>query len=198
MSFMILFGYLKKGMALSGDQVVSWGALALTSFVAMVAAIRQYQDWNCDQDDSPDDQCKRTKLAISVGVISGCIGLGWAFLSRWMKGKFGTLIDLVLAWLVFVMWIFGIIYITFGGDKAAARNLNNLYFFTWLSFALSVMMAMRSLTDFFGKEEEDTGDEATMEHKEDVHAPEPEPAQAAVEDPTPVDELKDVDVEATA
>jgi len=37
MSFYVLFGYLKKGVKLSGSQIFSWAGLAMTSFVVMVS-----------------------------------------------------------------------------------------------------------------------------------------------------------------
>jgi len=194
MSFYVLFGYLQKRMNLSGVQVFSWAGLAMTSFVTMVAAVRQFDDLSCDNDYEGvlDDKCKRTKLGISVGLISGCIGLAWSFLGRCMKGKLGTMLDLVLTWLVFVMWIFGIIYVAFGGNKAAAPYMGNFYFFTWFSFALSVTMAMTSLKKMMGAEEDAEEEEAPVV-QEKVAVPAPEPAlEAAVEDKDPVD------VEATA
>jgi len=197
MSFYVLFGYLKKGVELSGAQVFSWAGLAMTSFIVMVSSVRQYDEWNCDSDNnSPDDQCKRVKLGISIGLISGVIGGVWAFLGRWMKGKFADMLDTFLSWFLFVVWIFGIIYITFGGEKAPARFLGNLYFFTWASFSLSVFMAMKSLTACMGEkdeeEEEPTAAAQSAEPKAEMSEVEgkamKEPAEADKDEAVPQDE----------
>ena len=128
MSFYVFFGYLTKGLKLGGDQLFSWAGITMTSFVVMVSAVRQYDDWNCDDDaNSPEDKCKRLKLAVSVGTISAFIGLVWSFTAQCFKGKVGNMLETGLSWLVFVLYIFGIIYITFGGHKAPARELGNLY-----------------------------------------------------------------------
>lgn len=189
MSFYVLFGYLKRGLELSGNQVFSWAGLAMTSFVVMVTAARQFDSWGCDQDlDSVG--CKSTKLAVSVGVISGVVGLAWAFLGRFMEknSKISKMLDVLVTWFIFVMWIFGIIYINFGGVKAAAPEIGNLYFFTWASFALSVSMAMKSLKLLFGVEEaEEEVTHGEPGPKEDA------PKEAPQEEDTPVVEPNEPD-----
>jgi hypothetical protein len=172
MSFFVLFGYLKKGAKLTGTQIYSWAGLCLTSFVVMVSGIRQFDDLNCDKDqpsDELDNVCKRTKLAVSVGLISAVVGAAWALLGRFMDkcGKLTKITDLLVTWIVFVLWIFAVIYVCFGSDKAA-KVIGNLYFFTWGSFALSVAMAMKSLKMMLGGEEDNEDGETHIEaHKED-------------------------------
>ena len=91
------------------------------------------------------------------------------------------------------------IYVTFGGDKAAAQELGNLYFFTWLSFAITLWMITDSLNKLLGKEEEEeegaSEEEPATEPKGDTGDVQEEPAKAAVEDPAPAVEG---DVEAAA
>jgi len=162
---------------------------------------------NCDKDqiDELDDICKRTKLAVSVGLISGVVGLAWALLGRFMDkcGKLTKLVDLVVTWLIFVMWIFGIIYICFGGEKAAAPDIGNLYFFTWGSFALSVAMAMKSLKAMLGGEEDNEDGETHIEaHKDDAPKEDAPKDEAPQEEDSPVIEpnepAKHMDVEEEA
>ena len=85
MSFYVLFGFLQNFGKVTGPQVYTWAGLTMTSFVVFVTAARQYDDWSCDEDNlAQDDQCQRTSLAISVGVISGFVGLIWAFLGHFL------------------------------------------------------------------------------------------------------------------
>jgi len=189
MSFFVLYGYLQRGAKLSGYQVVSWANLAMTSFVVMVSASRLFEDLNCDNTTSlTEDRCKRTKLAVSVGVISAIVSLVYAFLGRFMEkgGKFKKMLYVLVTWVVFVLWIFGIIYICFGGVKAAAPNLGNLYFFTWGSFALSVSMAMKSLKLLMGGED-------TEEAEEEAPKDDDSPKEAPQQEDTPVIEPNEPD-----
>ena len=183
MSFYILFGVLKEKAKLTVQQVYAWGSITMTSFVVLVSASRQYDSWDCDQSDSDvDDQCKRTKLAVSVGVISGFIGLVWALLGCFVAkkwSKFAKILELGLTWFIFILWIFAIIYVTFGGDQRAVRTLGNLYFFTWASFFLSAAMAMTALKNVFT-----SGDEDEAVHEEGEPAvKEPAPKEAPQDEP---------------
>ena len=36
----------------------------------------------------------------AIGLIGGVIGAVWAFLGRWMKGKFANMLDTFLSWLL--------------------------------------------------------------------------------------------------
>jgi len=145
-SFSLLFDFIKKSLNLKGVQVRSWGGLTMTSFVVMIAATRQFKQLNCDfdVDNFLDGPCKRTKLAIGLGAIATLVGLIWSFLGTTIEGKIDEAIDSFLAIGVFVLWIFGVIYVTFGDEKAAAPVMSTLYFFTWGSFSLAAIMAMNS------------------------------------------------------
>jgi hypothetical protein len=45
-----------------------------------------------------------------------------------------------MAMLMLVVWCFGVGYITFG-DTSPGTNIGNLYFSTWASFCISVMLS---------------------------------------------------------
>ena len=194
MSFYVLFGFLQNFGKIRGPQVYAWAGLTMTSFVVLVTASRQYDDWYCDKDDLvQDDQCKRTSLAVGVGVISGLVGLVWAFLGSILArkcNKIAVMLDFLLAWFIFVLWIFAIIYVTFGGQQAAARALGNLYFFTWASFCLSTSMAMQSIKGLFNRNQESADGDAHEEEEQEVKVPAPKeaPRDEAVVEVLPEDQ----------
>lgn len=198
MSFYVFFGYLKKGVHLTGSHVFYWAGLCMTSFIVMVSASRQFDTLECKNENGDTDLCKRTSLAISLGLISGLVGLVWAFLSHWMKetAKVTILIDSILAWFVFVIWIFGIIYVTFGGPKQAAQELGNLYFFTWASFTFSVIMAMNTVMKVLSGNDNTTAD---TNKNEEVHAEEAEAVVVKDDDEdAPKNETTEVDPKTAA
>jgi len=84
-SFVVFVRYLKAAYGLGACgaaekdsktfKAQTWAGLVLTSFVVFVSASRLCQNANCNAGNSEYD--KRTKLAISIGVISAVISLIW-------------------------------------------------------------------------------------------------------------------------
>lgn len=143
MSLLALASFIRKKFSRSPSRKFmfsSWAALILTSFVTMMAATRVFQNLGCKNVGSA--VCNRTKFAIILGGASGFIALIWLCICAYVTIK---MLDTLMACLFLAAWCVGITYITFGGDKAPARGLSNLYFFTWGSFALSVALAAHSL-----------------------------------------------------
>jgi heme exporter protein D len=181
MSFFIFFDFMKHKFLdkeeIHGEyfQVFSWAGLMATSFIVLANSSRLFNDSNCDDAEDGsllEDKCKRTKLAVGIGTVSTIIALVWLLLMAClMETRFGKIIDLVLVLLNIVMWTCGIAYITFGGEKAPAQTMGNLYFFTWASFALSVLMTMSSLKIMMdkGNKAEDEAKEKEPEQKEPGH-----------------------------
>jgi hypothetical protein len=195
-SFFIFFDFMKHKFLDKEEsmkeyyQVFSWAGLVATSFVVMANASRLFNDWKCgdvEDSDPMDDICKRTKLAVGIGAVSTIVALVWLLLMAFlMESRFGKIIDLVLVVLNIVMWTCGIAYITFS-DKAPARTMGNLYFFTWASFALSILMTMSTLNRIM-----DRGNKAEEETKEK----EPESKEPAHKEPESESEMKGTGMEA--
>jgi hypothetical protein len=169
----------------------SWAALMATSFVVMVASSRLYQDWNCDMDiptgngssilTDLDANCDRTKFAVALGTVSATTGLVWLVATKFLlKGPLGSKVDFGLVWLLLIFWTCGVVFLTFNQTKSPGRNLGNLYFFTWGSWALNVFMAMASLQNVMASSRRGVShDGASNDDK-----PAPDVAQPDVETPT--------------
>jgi hypothetical protein len=169
----------------------SWAGLMATSFVVMVASSRLYQDLDCDMDvptsngssilTDLDANCDRTKFAVALGTVSATTGLVWLVATIFLlKGPLGSKVDFGLVWLLLIFWTCGVVFLTFDQTKSPGRNLGNLYFFTWGSWALNVFMAMASLQNVMASSCHGMShDGASNDDK-----PAPDVAPADVETPT--------------
>jgi hypothetical protein len=163
-----------------GPTMMLWASLTFTAFVVLITSSRLYDEWNCDKKQgdlnlsfitsNPDDYsdvCARVKYSVSVGVVSTAVPILWILGSQFFKGgKYCSLMEMVLSWLLFIMWIFAITYTTFSSN-APAKGIGNLYFFTWASFVVTVYMAMMS-----GKNWWMSGGETTTPEKAEETKPE--------------------------
>ena len=124
-----------------------WFSLAAASLVVLFASVRIYKndDVQCGGPTSEFDQsdelagtefCKRTKLGISLGVLTFVSSLAFSFGAALLP--FAGLVELALTAVLLVMWVFGVGFITFGGDLSPGTHIGNLYFSTWISFGLVV------------------------------------------------------------
>jgi hypothetical protein len=203
LSFMVLFACVSNSLRNSGISPLatitddtdehrcsrsSWAGLLVTSFVVMVAASRLYQDLNCDTDDSGvilefDANCNRTKFAVSLGVISFISSFVWMLTTKFLlKEPLGSRVEFGLVGLLLIFWTFGVTLLTFDQHKAPARDLGNLYFFTWGSWLLTVFMAVKSLRYIISSTKEATDGDAEEEgKKEPVVDEETEAATGTVE-----------------
>lgn len=148
---------------------MGWTAFAASCFVVMSSAVRLFKNEECDDVDSGDandEFCDRTKLAVSLGAICGVVGVVWVGLGA----CFPAIVDAILGMAMLAAWCFGVGYITFGGLKAPAQDLGNLYFATWASFILAVKLTGDGAGKVFGMftrtEEEPAAEEPTDEHQE--------------------------------
>lgn len=160
LSFIMFFRFLKKHLGSCDDESKyccdkAWSGLLVASFVAMIAASRHRDDLPCDDFDSGDldARCKRTHLAIAVGVISTVVCLLWMWGSKMFDKDLGVRINFVLVWILIAMWTTTVRYTNFPLDnsvKRPATSLGNLYFFTWGSFFMAVFMGTDGVRDLFG------------------------------------------------
>ena len=120
-----------------------WFGLAASSLVVMVSSIRVYQPYQCGPDTSPF--CKRTKFAIAMGVLSFLYSSGLVYL---LNKSLTLLAELIATSFLLVLWCFGVGFITFG--SAPGATIGNLYFSTWISFILMVVIFAQCFRDFMG------------------------------------------------
>lgn len=146
MSFMALASFAKEMRGTTTPFSLSTiDILSMTSFVQMIAAVRLWQANECDSVDYNvdfmDEMCNRTSFAISLGAVSAIICCAWILMMMFMSEQRSVMyVEAGASLVMLALWCFGVGYITFGGEKAPAVALGNLYFFTWGSFALSVVL----------------------------------------------------------
>ncbi len=148
-----------------------WYGLVATSLVVLGSSIRVFQAFPCSaQVMSKSPICRQTKFAISAGVIGTLFSIvATLFLTR---GNFSHRSDWCSSSIMVIIWSFGLGYITFG--EGPGQNIGNLYFATWGSFILSVLLTAESIREYMGLREQamnpSTEDEAAM-HNNDMVAP---------------------------
>lgn len=146
-------------------------ALAASSVIVMATAVRQYNAGNgCEGASS--EGCRRTKWAISLGVVSFVGSVIMAYMIG--HGAISKLMDLIVVTILLIMWCFGVGYITFGASPGA--RIGNLYFSTWISFILVVIMFSSSFRDFMSggaspSTEEDVREEEEMHDAQQASVP---------------------------
>jgi hypothetical protein len=200
-SYMKVAGYSKdySGARNKSFFPAGWAALAAVSFIDMVAAIHLYKDRNCDESEPEFAEvfvhysayCNRTEFAFSLGLISGCITGLWAFFGA----RFPVIHDSLLSFFMLAVWVFGLVYITFGGNKAPGNIVGNMLFFTFAAISIAISMAISGFQNLldemgFGGSTTEADPEPTPEEpthggeEEPTHGGEEEPTQGGEEEPT--------------
>lgn len=114
-----------------------WYGLSASSLVVMGSAVRAFSTSDCDQDlvGVEIKYCKRSKLAISMGVL----GFFFAAIMT-MLTRYGLTIraEMIATTLQLILWCFAVGYITFGTSPGS--TIGNLFFGTWISFVLTVFL----------------------------------------------------------
>lgn len=129
----------------------SWVTLAMTSFVVMFAASRQFKAMNCTSDQEGDAEkiCRRTAFALSLGAISGIFASLYTVAELFLKTP--MFVESFFSVLALAAWCFGVGWITFGNEKSPAPVIGNLYFFTWASFAATLGLTSSSLFELYSE-----------------------------------------------
>jgi hypothetical protein len=141
-------------------------------------------------DDYPDDPdvCKRVKFAISTGAVGTTFALVACLLGS--RGLMKAYPEAGLAFIIFAMYICAIAFSTFGGEKAPAKDIGNLYFSTWIGFALATLLVSKSFQKVnmlrkgdAGEAEAEASDKKEEKQEEEVDKKEEEAQQAPPEAP---------------
>lgn len=111
-----------------------WFGLLATSIVVLASSSMIYQDYGCSG--QPWAVCQRTNYAISLGVL-GIVITGIALVATPM-GKMTPTIEIILSSLLFVLYVFGVGFLTF--SEGPATTLGNLYFASWIGFIVSFIL----------------------------------------------------------
>jgi hypothetical protein len=133
-----------KKSALTHGKTGKWYGFAASSIVVMVASVRVYEAAQCGGLLKGEPYCKRTNLGIALGCISFVSGVGIA--CGMAKQLVQSFVELLVSALLLTMWCFGVGFITFGNSPGA--KIGNLYFSTWISFIVIVVIFAAVFRDF--------------------------------------------------
>lgn len=144
---LILGGYCREVMALWFQKNISpktttWLGLMAVSVVVLASASGVHQDVQCVSDLGDLSFCQRTNYAIALGLFGIIIPL--IALVVIGMGKTTLTIETALSGVMFVMYTFGVGFITFGDDRPAASG-GNLYFSSWIGFSLTVVLLSKCI-----------------------------------------------------
>jgi len=127
-----------------------WIGLLVTSIVVMAVSADIYNR-QCDTEDKDQAFCTRCAL----GIASGTIGTVFSLVIVSLKIAVGVapfLLETGLCAVLLCLTIFEVGYIT--DDEAPGAPLGNLYYFSWLMFLMTLLVAKACYDDFLTAQEE--------------------------------------------
>jgi len=123
-----------------------WYGLIFTSSIVTISSIRVFNAFDCTKEImflAP--VCRQTKHGISAGVSGTALAILTAMVLNSRCGSSSCWKTVCQGWisiLMVIVWSVGLGYITFG--EGPGQNVGNLYFSTWISFTLSILLAAES------------------------------------------------------
>lgn len=123
-------------------RLTSWSGLLATSLVVMGSSAN-YFDTTCGGEQ--DEKCSRAVFGIVLGAIMTLSSVGIVGL-KIATTKAPFLIEVAVSVLSIIMYGFGVAFIT--SQKGPGAPLGNLYYFTWISFLVSFLIAASCYEDY--------------------------------------------------
>mmetsp|Transcript_33612 Transcript_33612/g.81455 ORF Transcript_33612/g.81455 Transcript_33612/m.81455 type:complete len:334 (+) Transcript_33612:41-1042(+) len=115
-----------------------WYMMVFSSAAVLVASVRAFLAESCNQDSmSMAPKCNQTKLAIATGVV-GTIFAGALTGVTLKSGPLKLIYEWNAALVMVVISAFAIAYVTAG--EGPGSSVGNLYFATWATFILSILI----------------------------------------------------------
>lgn len=128
--------HVRNSMRSNSTSFTYWVALLAAMLVEMGTSSNIYNR-NCDIDNKPQPFCQRTVLAISIGTIGVVLSL-MIVVMKMVCGAAPFLFEAGTACFLFAMCVMELVYVTDAQGPGSA--LGNLYYFSWLSFLLTLMV----------------------------------------------------------
>lgn len=118
-----------------------WLCLLISSAITLSATLRLKNELTACSGSARREQCRELRMGVALSgfssaVAGGLILLGYTQSMSDMSGMIG----LAASILVLVAWSVCVAYLTFDGGPGS--NVGNLFFGTWVSFVLSLYLAM--------------------------------------------------------
>lgn len=151
-SVTLLVSYLRSiyGVDVAGEiksrsaRLNYWSALLCTSLVVLGSSTNTYTN-DCITQSESLSFCKKTKFAISIGVIAAFLSL-YCVAAKIATSRAPFLLEVAFSVLTFILYVFGVIFLTSADSPGA--SIGNLYYFTWLSFMISLGLIASCYDDY--------------------------------------------------
>ena len=123
----------------TGRRFMYWAFLCATSLIAMSAAAGTYRDVEC-KDSSEYAYCQNLNISISFGVVVAALALGMMVALRLLKENLKLIAEGVASVVAVVLYAVSVAYTT--APNAPGAYIGNLYYSTWFSFIISVVLLL--------------------------------------------------------
>lgn len=153
-------------------KVALWLLFTASSFVVLGASSKLHDTLDCKN--SSSDTCNRNKFAISIGAIGGVVGLVVLCMAK--RNMIPKMFEMIVGVTVLILYGFGVAFITFG--DGSGTQVGNLYYFTWISFVTTMVLAFGTFGEFWGGRKSGESEAAAEETKPEIE----ETAEGAKED----------------
>ena len=122
-----------------------WAGLLAASVVVLASGSQIFSDAPCSSAIiSGSSGCQRTAYAISIGVL----GMVFPAIALAMThfGKMTLSVEISISVLLFILYIFGVGFVTFGTGPATA--VGNLYFSIWIGFSIAFFIVSDCVREY--------------------------------------------------
>jgi len=126
-----------------------WGLLVLTSIVSMASGTNWWRDSSCKSATTKTTTCQNLELAFAFGAIVAGLSLITMMAAFCMKERKNIMImwEAFVAVVGVVLWASATRRLT--QPNAPASAIGNLYYFTWLSLLVSIMLLWDTIMEKF-------------------------------------------------
>jgi hypothetical protein len=119
-----------------------WLCLAISSLIAMTAAVRIFNNTHCDGREKV--KCRDLRLGISLSIVSAFISVFLVAAPYILKDRaLPSVAVLIAAIIVLVLWSILVAYLTF--KNGPGSRVGNLFFAIWISFSLALYLVVSLL-----------------------------------------------------
>lgn len=129
-----------------------WAGLFAASVVVLASGSQIFSDAQCINFSSSG--CQRTAFAVSVGVL----GMIFPVIALTMThlGKLTLIVEASISVVLFILYIFGVGFVTFGTGPATA--VGNLYFSIWIGFSIAFFIVSDCFHEYIDSSAETSAD----------------------------------------
>jgi hypothetical protein len=154
-SIILLVNFLRSafGVDLVGEvrdraaRLTLWAAMLAAALVVMGSSARILNEDCSPNDNFTDAYCKRTKFALSLGVIGTFFSMVVVGM-KMLTSSAPFMVEFAISIILTIMNAFGVAYIT--SAKGPGSAIGNLYYFAWISFLSAAFLTAECFNQFTG------------------------------------------------